>query len=85
MTTTVRLKPKTQEALNQLAIETQRSRNWLMNKAIEEFLAQHQREKDTIAALQDVKEGSVVEGETVFKWMENWGSENDLSAPLAHK
>ena len=39
------------------------------------------RWQDTLEALDDVKNGRVVDSDVVEKWMDSWGSDNELSPP----
>jgi predicted transcriptional regulator len=75
--TTIRLTEDLSQELDQLAEETQRSRSWLINQAVKEYVVRAhtdaERWQETLAALESVKAGRVVEGEEVDAWLSGWG------------
>lgn len=75
--TTIRLPEALSQALDQLAEETQQSRSWLINQAVQEYVVRAhtdaERWQETLAALESVKAGRVVEGEEVDAWLAGWG------------
>ncbi len=83
--TSVRLQPEIENPLEELATKLDRSKNYLINQAIKEFLARksldESRWKDTLAALDSVESNHLIEEQSVSKWLESWGTENELKPP----
>ncbi len=75
--TTIRLTEGLTQELDQLAAESQLSRSWLINQAVKEYVVRAhtdaERWQETLAALESVKAGRVVEGEEVDAWLSGWG------------
>ena len=83
--TSVRLNTDVIAPLEKLSKRLDRSRNYIINQAIREFVARQSMEdslwNDTLEALESVKSGqSIPEGE-VKDWLESWGSKNEKSPP----
>ncbi len=38
--------------------------------------------RDTVAGLEDIKAGRVIDGDKVLAWMKSWGTENELPPPV---
>lgn len=87
--TTVRLQPEVESGLEAMSDKLHRSKNWLINQAIREFVARQELEqsrwKETLAAMESVAQGKVVSGQAVHSWLESWGSSNELPPPRAGK
>lgn len=85
--TSIRLQPEIENPLEKLATKLDRSKNYLINQAIKEFLARKSidelRWKDTLEALDSVRSNNLIEEESVGKWLESWGTENELKPPKA--
>jgi len=83
--TTVRLQPNIEENLNTVASKLQRSKSWIINQALGEFLERQNQEQsrwqETLQAMESVAQGRVVSGEAVHAWLENWGSANEVMPP----
>ena len=83
--TSVRLQPDIEKPLEILSKKLDRSRNYLINQAIREFLARQsvseERSNDTLEALDSVKKGAVVDEAEVVEWLKSWGSDNEKPAP----
>ncbi len=83
--TSIRLQPEIENPLAKLATKLDRSKNYLINQAIKEFLARksldESRWKDTLEALDSVKSNTLIEEKSVSKWLESWGTENELEPP----
>ena len=83
--TSVRLQPEIEDPLEDLSKKLDRSKNYLINLAIKEFLAkkslEEQRWVETLEAIDSVKSGKLIEEEEVIDWLESWGSENELEPP----
>ncbi len=83
--TSIRLRPEIESPLENLAIRLDRSKNYLMNQAIKEFIERkgigEQRWTETLDAIESVKMGKLVEETDVNKWLESWGAVNELKPP----
>ena len=83
--TSIRLKPEIENPLAKLAIKLERSKSYLVNQAVKEFLARksidESRWEDTLVALDSVKYNDIIEENCVSEWLESWGSENELNPP----
>jgi len=83
--TSIRLQPEIENPLEKLAKKLDRSKNYLINQAIKEFLARQSvdesRWTDTLAALDSVKSKNLIEEKSVSDWLESWGIENELNPP----
>ncbi len=83
--TSIRLQPEIEGPLENLAIKLDRSKNYIINQAIKEFLerkgAAEQRWVETLEAIDSVKSGKVINEAEVNEWLESWGSNNELKPP----
>ena len=87
--TTVRLQPELEQSLQAMTNSTQRSKSWLINQAIKEFIERQNvdqlRWQQTLQAMESVAQGRVVSGEAVHSWLQSWGSDKELPAPEINK
>lgn len=87
--TSIRLQPELEEPLEGLCKKLDRSKNYIINQAIKEFVARQelaeQRWQETLPALESVKEGRTIPAEKVFEWMRSWGTDNELPKPTPEK
>ncbi len=71
--------------LENLAQKLDRSKNYLINQAIKEFVQRQSmddsRWEETLEALNSIKSGKVVDGNEVAVWLDSWGSNEELSPP----
>ncbi|MBE0494076.1 MAG: CopG family ribbon-helix-helix protein [Thiomicrospira sp.] len=83
--TSVRLNDELVSALEALAQKLDRSKNYLINQAIKDYVerqnSEAQRWQETLEALENVRSGELVDGDEVAQWLNSWGTENELSAP----
>ncbi len=83
--TSIRLQPEIENPLESLAKKLDRSKNYLINQAIKEFIERknndEKRWSETMEAIASVKAGKVVPEEDVNEWLESWGSENEFKPP----
>ncbi len=83
--TSIRLQPEVEKPLEILSKKLDRSKNYLINQAIKEFLSrraiEEKRWSETLAALGSVKNGDIIEEDDVVAWLESWGAENEQSPP----
>ena len=87
--TTIRLQPEVETGLEAMSGTLRRSKNWLINQAIREFVARQELEqsrwKETLTAMESVAHGKIVSGHAVHSWLESWGTSNELPPPQAGK
>jgi predicted transcriptional regulator len=83
--TSIRLNKEFEAPLENLAQRLDRSKNYLINQAIKEFVARQAMEdsrwEDTLKALASIKEGKVIDESEVVSWLKSWGSDNESSPP----
>lgn len=83
--TSIRLNKDIEVPLEQLAKKLDRSKNYLVNQAIKEFVVRQSMEdlrwSDTVQALESVKAGRMVESQEVSEWLKSWGSDSPKSPP----
>lgn len=83
--TSVRLQAEIENPLEALSKKLDRSKNYLINQAIREFLERktldEQRWSETIEALDSVKSGKSIDEKSVNDWLDSWGSESELEPP----
>ncbi len=81
----IRLQPELEGPLNEIASKLKRSKNWILNQALREYVVrcelEEKRWQDTLEALESVQEGRVFEGEAVHTWLASWGRQDELSPP----
>ena len=85
--TTVRLQPEVEEGLEKIADKLNRTKSWVINQALREFLErqdlEQQRWNETLEAMESVAQGRVVSGESVHAWLASWGDPDELLPPKA--
>ena len=83
--TSIRLQSEIERPLESLAIKLDRSKNYLINQAIKEFIARKeiagQRWAETLEAIDSVKAGKGISEAEVNEWLESWGSNNEIKPP----
>ena len=83
--TSIRLQPEVEEPLELLSKKLDRSRNYLINQAIKEFIekraVEDQRWAETLVALESVKNGDVINETEVTNWLKSWGTKNEKTPP----
>ena len=83
--TSIRLQPEVEKPLETLSAKLDRSRNYLINQAIKEFIERRTTEEaqwsETLVALESVKNGVVLEEAEVVDWLKSWGTENEKASP----
>ncbi len=82
--TSIRLNTEIEAPLEKLAQKLDRSKNYIINQAIKEFVTRQAMEdtrwSDTLNALDSAKSGKTVDEHEVTAWLQSWGS-NDEKAP----
>lgn len=83
--TSVRLKPEIETPLENLSKELDRSKSYLINRAIKEFLERRSIEEtrweETLEAINSVKSGKVFDEDEVSTWLNNWGTDKEKEPP----
>lgn len=87
--TTVRLQPDVEVGLEDLAEKLQRSKSWVINQALKEFVERQQRDQgrwqETLDAIESAAQGKLVSGEEVHKWLRSWGTADGFPPPKANE
>ena len=85
--TSIRLSKDVEVPLEQLARKLDRSKNYLVNQAIKEFVLRQSMEElrwsETVEALESVKAGRMVDSKEVSEWLKSWGGDTPKSSPEA--
>ena len=85
--TTVRLPPEIEASLSACANKLNRTKSWVINQALREFLArqvlEQTRWQETLLAMESVAKGKLVEEEAVHTWLASWGTADELPPPKA--
>jgi len=83
--TTVRLGQDVEETLDALADKLQRSKSWLINQALREFIDRQELEQlrwqETLDAMESVANGQVISGDAVHTWLRSWGTKDEIVPP----
>ncbi len=83
--TSIRLQPEVEKPLEMLSKKLDRSRNYLINQAIREFIEsraiEDKRWTETLIALESVKNNQVIQEVEVMDWLKSWGSKNEKNPP----
>ncbi len=83
--TSIRLSSDVEAPLEQLASKLDRSKNYIINQAIKEFIARQSMEEarwsDTLEALQSVQAGKLVSGKAATDWIKSWGNDHESKPP----
>lgn len=83
--TSVRIEDDLERPLEAAANDMHRSKGWIINEALREYLKNRQLEKkhweDTLEALEDIRMGRTVDGNKVHAWLESWGLQEESEAP----
>lgn len=83
--TSIRLADDLDKPLESLASKLDRSKNYLINQAIKEFLSRQSLEdsrwSDTLVALESVKSGKSLAEADVNAWLNSWGTGDRKQAP----
>lgn len=83
--TSIRLKKDLEESLEEAANRLQRSKNWLINQAVREYIQRdevaRQRWGETVEALKSVSNGETIPAEKVHAWLDSWGRDDELPPP----
>jgi predicted transcriptional regulator len=86
----IKIDPDIKERVKRLAEARHRTPHWLMREAISQYVEREEKREafrqDALKAWQEYQEtGLHVSGDEVLAWLETWGSEDELPAPICHK
>ena len=83
--TSIRLNAEVEAPLENLAHKLDRSKNYIINQAIKEFVQRQSMEdsrwEDTLMALNSIKKGKTIDGNQVAMWLESWGTDKEILPP----
>lgn len=87
--TTVRLQASVEKHLEAIANRLHRSKGWVINQALTEYIEKQQLEQirwqQTLDAMESAAQGKVVDAEDVHNWLNSWGTDNELDAPESER
>ncbi|MGH8182732.1 MAG: CopG family ribbon-helix-helix protein [Rhodanobacteraceae bacterium] len=87
--TSVRLQPDVERNLDRTASRQRRSKSWLINQALREYMqreaSEDKRWQQTLAALDDVVAGRALPAKTVHAWLKSWGTPAESKPPKARR
>lgn len=87
--TTVRLQAEVEQHLEAIASRLQRSKGWVINQAVQEYIEKQQLEQErwsqTLEAMESAAQGKLVDASEVHDWLNSWGTENEQEAPRSGK
>ncbi len=87
--TTVRLQAEVEQQLAVIAKRLDRSKGWVINQALSEYIDKQQLEQDrwkqTLDAMESAAQGKVVDASEVHSWLNSWGTDNEQDAPRSGK
>lgn len=83
--TTVRLQLEVEEQLDEIASRLQRSKGWVINEAVAEYIdkqkVEQERWQQTLDAMESAAQGKLVDANEVHNWLSSWGTEDESDAP----
>jgi len=82
----IKLPQQDRDRLQQLGAAKKRSAHWLAKEAITQYLdreeAAEQFKQESVARWEDYcRTGKSVPHDAVMRWLESWGTENELETP----
>ena len=89
-TVSVKLDHDMRTRMEHLAEVRHRTAHWMMREAIQQYIEREEKREafrqDTIKAWDEYREtGLHATTDEVEAWLDSWGSENELPAPICHK
>lgn len=82
---TVRFPSDVTQALESLSHQLDRSKGWVINKAVADFIEKKQQEQErweqTLQAMESAAKGKIVGSDQVHEWLSSWGTDQELQAP----
>ena len=83
--TSVRLNDDVERPLDFLAKKLDRSKSYLINQAVREFIARQSVEEsrwgDTLEALESINRGESIDEDNVNAWLNSWGTDSPKAPP----
>ncbi|WP_404359312.1 CopG family ribbon-helix-helix protein [Methylotuvimicrobium sp. KM1] len=83
--TTVRLQADIEHQLEAIASRLHRSKEWVINQALSEYIDKQHIEQDrwqqTLDAMESAAQGKVVDASEIHSWLSSWGTEKEHDAP----
>ena len=83
--TSVRLNDDIEKPLDSLAKKLDRSKSYLINQAVREFVARQSvddaRWEETLEAIDSVNRGELIDESEVNAWLNSWGTEDLKQTP----
>lgn len=87
--TTVRLQAEVEQQLEVIARRLHRSKAWVINHAVAEYIEKQKLEQErwaqTLDAMESVALGKMVESSEVHNWLSGWGTDIKQDAPESEK
>ncbi len=84
-TTSFRLDDDLEEKLEVTATKLQRTKSWIINDALRQYIACEERKLqmllETQEAIADIEARRVVSGDQVMEWLSTWGTPGEGKAP----
>jgi predicted transcriptional regulator len=84
--TSVRIRTDLQEQLEKLSGKLHRSKNWIVNEALQSYLVNQMTEaerwQETLQAIESVKAGQTIDADSVHEWMNSWGQKKEKKPPI---
>ncbi len=83
--TSIRLQEDLEQSLAELAKKTDRSKNWIINQAIKDYIDKQELEEklwlETLPAIESVRSGKTIPAESIDDWVSSWGTSTEMDAP----
>ncbi len=83
--TSIRINSEIEVPLEKLAKKLDRSKNYIINQAIKDFIARQSMEdsrwSDTLDALDSIKAGKTIDETEVTNWLKSWGTKGEIPPP----
>ncbi len=83
--TSIRITDDVEKPLEALSKKLDRSKNYIINQAIKEYLARQSLEdsrwQDTLKVLESMKAGKSIDETDVNAWLNSWGTKDRTSPP----
>jgi predicted transcriptional regulator len=88
--TSLKLDDELKDRVQHLAAARRRTAHWIMREAIAQYVEREEKREalnqDTLRAWNEFQAtGLHATAEEVDRWLESWGTENELPAPRCHK
>lgn len=88
--TSIKLDDDMKGRVRHLAEARQRTPHWIMREAIAQYVEREEKRealrRDTVQAWEEFQQtGRHATAEEVDRWLESWGTDDELPAPECHK